>query len=181
MRCGSLASLALVLFIAASALANAVRAEKASLLHPSVGTALTFSSEVDITVNKGWQQRWIVCEDARRKRSFQPRKRKADNLGSNCGGFMKTCSNVNTRRGLVILSAALLMAVLMATWYPAAAWATCNVTSNGSGSVGRITKFTPSSFQPSAARRATSILYPFWLPWANPGSSRVGAWSRRAH
>jgi len=58
---------------------------------------------------------------------------------------MKTCSNVNTRRGLMILSAALLMTVMMATWYPAAALATCNVTSNGSGSVGRITKFTPSS------------------------------------
>ena len=36
---GSLASLALVLLIAASASANAVRAEKASLSHPSAGRA----------------------------------------------------------------------------------------------------------------------------------------------
>jgi hypothetical protein len=58
---------------------------------------------------------------------------------------MKTCCNVNMRRWLVTLTGGLLMALMMGTWYPSAALATCNVTSNGSGSVGRITKFTPSS------------------------------------
>jgi len=58
---------------------------------------------------------------------------------------MKTCRNMNTPRRLVTLSAVLLMAVMMGAWYPTAALATCDVTSNGSGGVGRITKFTPSS------------------------------------
>ena len=58
---------------------------------------------------------------------------------------MKTCCNMNTRCGPLTLTSALLMAVMIGSWYPTAAGATCNVTSNGSGSVGRITKFTPSS------------------------------------
>ena len=57
---------------------------------------------------------------------------------------MKTCCNMNMSRRLVTLTGGSLMALMMWTWYPSAALATCNVTSNGSGSVGRITKFTPS-------------------------------------
>ena len=37
------------------------------------------------------------------------------------------------------------MALMMGAWYPSSALATCNVTSDGKGSVGRVTKFTPSS------------------------------------
>jgi hypothetical protein len=57
---------------------------------------------------------------------------------------MKTRCNLTTRRGLLTLTASLLMAVMMETWYSSAAMP-CDVTSNGAGSVGRVTKFTPSS------------------------------------
>jgi hypothetical protein len=56
--------------------------------------------------------------------------------------FMKTWCKISIRRAFVTFIGALL---LVGTWYPTLALATCNVTSNGSGSVGRITKFTPSS------------------------------------
>jgi hypothetical protein len=58
---------------------------------------------------------------------------------------MNTRCNMNMRNGLVTLSAALAMAVMMGSWYPTAALALCNVTSDGTGSVGRVVKFTPSS------------------------------------
>ena len=58
---------------------------------------------------------------------------------------MKTCCNINQSGRFATVSAVLLMAVIMGIWYPARALASCDVTSNGSGSVGRITKFTPSS------------------------------------
>ena len=58
---------------------------------------------------------------------------------------MNICCNVNMRCRLVTLTSALLIALMMGTWYPTAARANCDVTSNGSGGVGRITKFTPSS------------------------------------
>jgi hypothetical protein len=55
---------------------------------------------------------------------------------------MKTWCKISIRRAFVTFTGALL---LVGTWYPTLALAICNVTSNGSGSVGRITKFTPSS------------------------------------
>jgi hypothetical protein len=58
---------------------------------------------------------------------------------------MNTYRNMRTSRGVVRFSGALLITIMTASWYSTAALATCNVTSNGSGSVGRITKFTPSS------------------------------------
>ena len=53
MRFGSLASLALVLLIAASALANAVRAEKASLLYPGAGGGTAFNRRVRVQTLNG--------------------------------------------------------------------------------------------------------------------------------
>jgi hypothetical protein len=58
---------------------------------------------------------------------------------------MDAVCSMNESCRLVTITGALLMAFVMGTWHTTPAWASCNVTSNGSGSVGRITKFTPSS------------------------------------
>ena len=53
--------------------------------------------------------------------------------------------NMKMRCPFVASAGALLIAIVMGTCYQSDADASCNVTSNGSGSVGRITKFTPLS------------------------------------
>jgi hypothetical protein len=55
---------------------------------------------------------------------------------------MKTCCNVGHALRTTDVDQCV---ARVGSWYPTAASATCNVTSNGSGSVGRITKFTPTS------------------------------------
>ena len=58
---------------------------------------------------------------------------------------MDRSCNMKMRCSFVALVSILVTPIVMGTCYQSKAYGSCNVTSNGSGSVGRVTKFTPSS------------------------------------
>ena len=64
---------------------------------------------------------------------------------------METRSNMNTRCGLLTFTGALLMAVIMGTWFSTAALAACTTVTSSGGSANRVAKFTSAcNFQNSA-------------------------------